>query len=385
MRKYLSAGSLILLVMMVLESCHGPQTNAGYAPQPANLPVITLSNRPFISYQEYSASLEGSKDIEIRPQVNGYLDKIYVDEGTHVKKGQPLFHVNDLPYREALNNAKAALAAAQANLASAEINVAKLAPLVQNNVVSPVQLKSAQAVYDAAAASVAQAKAQVGNAQINIGYSLITAPVDGYIGRIHFKTGSLVGVSMADPLTILSEVKDIRAYFSFSETDFLRFKNQYPGKTIAEKVKEMPPVELILADNSVYPEKGKVEVVSGQFASGTGSIPFRASFPNVNGGLRSGNTGKIRISTMVPSGLVIPQEATFDLQEKVFVFLLGDSNKVSSVPIDIAGRTGNYYLVNKGVKPGDKIVYAGVDRLRDGAVIIPQTMSLDSLVKARPL
>ncbi|MDP4130603.1 MAG: efflux RND transporter periplasmic adaptor subunit [Bacteroidota bacterium] len=385
MRKYLFAGTLILFVWLGLESCHSSEGNAGYMPATPALPVITVSDRPFTSYQEYSASLEGSKDIEIRPQVNGYLDKIYVDEGTQVKKGQPLFHVNDLPYREALNNAKAAQAAAQANLASAEINVTKLQPLVQNNVVSPVQLKSAQAVYDAAAASVAQAKAQVANAEINIGYSLITAPVDGYIGRIHFKTGSLVGVSTAEPLTILSEVRDIRAYFSFSETDFLRFKEQYPGKTIAEKVKEMPPVELILADNSVYPEKGKVEVVSGQFTSGAGSIPFRASFPNTNGGLRSGNTGKIRISTVVSSGMVVPQEATFDLQEKVFVFLLGDSNKVSSVPIDIAGRTGNYYLVSKGIKPGDRIVYAGVDRLRDGATIIPQTMSLDSLVKARPM
>jgi membrane fusion protein (multidrug efflux system) len=194
-----------------------------------------------------------------------------------------------------------------------------------------------------------------------------------------------VGETTPEPLTILSEIKDVRAYFSLSETDFLKFKNEYPGNTMAEKVSHMPPVELILADGSVYPEKGKVEIVSGQFSNGTGSIPFRAGFLNKNGMLRSGNTGKIRIRSVTPSGIVIPQESTFELQEKVFVFLLGDSNKISSVPVDIAGRSGNYYLVDRGVKAGDRIVYAGVDRLRDGAVIQPQSMSLDSLLKARPM
>jgi membrane fusion protein (multidrug efflux system) len=385
MSKYLFTGALIVLTFAGLQSCHSSEANTGYAMPTPSLPVITLADFPFTSYQEYSASLEGSKDVEIRPQVNGYLDKIFVDEGAQVKKGQPLFQINDRPYREALNNAKAALAAAKANQASAEINVNKLTPLVQNNVVSPVQLKSAQAVYDAAAASVAQAQAQVGNAEINIGYSLIRAPMDGFIGRIPFKTGSLVGVSTVEPLTIISEIKDVRAYFSLSETDFLKFKKEYSGKSIAEKVKQMPPVELILADNSVYPEKGKVEIVSGQFSNGTGSIPFRASFPNKNGALRSGNTGKVRIPSVVPSALVIPQEATFELQDKTFVFLLGDSNKVNSVAVDISGRSGNYYLVDKGVKAGDRIVYAGVDRLRDGVAIQPQPMSLDSLLKVRPM
>jgi membrane fusion protein (multidrug efflux system) len=385
MRKYLLTGAGIIFGVMVLESCHSSDGNSGYAPATVSLPVITLSNKPFTSYQEYSATLEGIKDVEIRPQVNGYIDEIFVDEGAQVRKGQPLFKINDRPYREMLNNAKASLAAAKANLASAEINVNKLTPLVQNNVISPVQLKSAQALYDASAASVAQAQAQVGNAEINIGYSTIRAPIDGYIGRIHFKTGSLVGLTTADPLTILSEIKDVRAYFSFSETDFLRFKQQYFGNTIDEKLKQMPPVELILADNSVYPEKGKVEAVSGQFNSGTGAIPFRASFPNANGSLRSGNTGRIRISTVIPSGIVVPQESTFELQDKVFVFVLGDSNKVSSASVDIAGRSGNYYLIDKGLKAGERIVYSGVDRLRDGAIVQPLPMSLDSLMKVRPM
>jgi membrane fusion protein (multidrug efflux system) len=386
MRKYLNTGILVLLVVVALQSCNNPAANTGYAMPPTpTLPVISVSDRPFTTYREYSASLEGSNDIEIRPQVSGYIEKIFVDEGAFVKKGQPIFKINDQPYLEALNNASASLAVAKANQASAKINVNKLEPLVQNQVISPIQLNTAKAAYDAATAYVAQAEAMVGNAKINIGYSLIKAPVNGYIGRIHIKIGSLAGLTTQDPLTNISEVKDVRAYFSVSETAFLRFKDEYPGKTIEEKIKNLPPVELILSDNTVYPEKGKVEMVSGQFAAGTGAIPFRASFPNPNGILRSGNTGRVRISIKQPDGLVIPQESTFELQDKVFVFVLGDSNKVTSTAVNILGRSGNYYLVENGVKKGDRIVYSGVDKLNDGAIINPVQMSLDSLLKVRPM
>jgi membrane fusion protein (multidrug efflux system) len=354
-------------------------------PPPQSLPVITVSSMPATTYQEYSASLEGSKDIEIRPQVDGYIEKIYVDEGAHVRKGQALFQINSRTYLTQLNNAKASLAAAKANLANAQINVSKLTPLVQNNVISDVQLKTAQAAYDAAAANVSQADAVVRSAQINLGYTMIKAPVDGYIGRIPFKTGSLVGTTTAEPLTVISEIKNVFAYFSLSENDFFQFKNQFPGNTMEEKIKQMPPVELILADGSVYPEKGKVEIVSGQFNNSMGSISFRAIFQNKDGLLRSGNTGRVRVPRSIASAVVIPQEATFELQDKILVFALGDSNKVTSKPITVAGRSGNYYLVQDGVKPGQKIVYTGLDRLQDGAVIQPQLISMDSLLKIKPL
>ncbi len=375
---------VIAFFLLIAAGCGSQQAGGYQMPPPPQLPVLTVENHPFASAAEYPATIEGSKDIEIRPQVNGYLDKIFVDEGAVVKKGQNLFQVNAQPYREALNNAKAQLASAKANAATASINVDKLTPLVKNNVISDIQLKTAQSALDAAQANVAQAQAAVANAEINIGYSLIKAPVDGYIGRIHVKTGSLVGLTTVDPLTTLSQVKDVRAYFSFTESDFLQLKNQFAGKTIAEKIKQMPPVELILADGSAYPEKGKVEVVSGQFATGTGGIPLRASFPNVDGSLRSGNTGRIRIPKSVVSGIVIPQDATFELQDKVFAFIVGDSNKVSSAPLQVSGKSGNYYLVAEGIKPGQKIVYSGLGRLRDGQVIVPMPMSMDSLLKSKP-
>jgi membrane fusion protein (multidrug efflux system) len=378
--------AFIIIATFILSGCKSSTNNGGYgAPPPQALPVITVTSMPATTYKEYSASLEGSKDIEIRPELDGYIERIYVDEGAHVRKGQQLFQINSRTYLSQLNNAKASLTAAKANLANAQINVSKLTPLVQNNVISDVQLKTAQAAYDAAAANVGQAEAVVRNAEINLGYTMIKAPVDGYIGRIPFKTGSRVGTATADPLTVISEIKNVYAYFSLSENDFFQFKNQFSGKTVEEKIKQMPPVDLILADESVYPEKGKVEVVSGQFNNTIGSISFRASFENKDGLLRSGNTGKIRIPRSITSALIVPQEATFELQDKVFVFAVGDSNKVTSKPLTVAGTSGNYYLVQGGINPGEKIVYTGLDRLRDGAIIQPQPMSMDSLLKARPM
>jgi membrane fusion protein (multidrug efflux system) len=195
----------------------------------------------------------------------------------------------------------------------------------------------------------------------------------------------LVGRGEAQPLTVLSDVNEVYAYFSMSEIDFLQFKERIPGNTLEEKIKNLPPVELTLADESFYSEKGKVETVEGQFDKTTGAISFRAVFPNNKGLLRSGNTGRVRIPTVHNEAVVIPQDATFELQDKVLVFVVGDSNKVVSRPIVVEGQTSNYYFVKNGLKTGEKIVYTGLSRLRDGAVIDPQPLSLDSLLKAKPL
>lgn len=371
---------------IIICGCNSSPDNEGMPAQSfQSLPVITISAMPATMLQEFSASLEGKMDIQIRAQVDGYIDKILIDEGAHVTRGQILFKINDHPYQQQLNNTKAGLSAARSNLATAQINVSRLAPLVQNNIISDVQLKTAQAAYDAALANVSQAEAMVNNAQINLGYTLIKAPAEGYVGRMPFKTGSLVGTSTVEPLTIVSDISEIYAYFSLSENDFIQFKNQFSGNTIEQKIKQMPPVELLLPNDSVYDKKGKVEIASGQFNNSMGAISFRASFPNTNGLLRSGNTGKIRIPRSVESALIVPQDATFELQDRTFVFVLGDSNKVISSPITITGKSGNYYLVEKGIKAKDKIVYSGLDRLKDGDKIEPQFMAMDSLLKVRPL
>ncbi|MBL7741632.1 MAG: efflux RND transporter periplasmic adaptor subunit [Chitinophagaceae bacterium] len=376
----------VVISAFVLYSCgSSPGNNGAYQMPPPTLPVLTVSAVPATTYQEFPASLEGSKDIEIRPQVDGYLDRIYVDEGARVKKGQALFHINDRPYVEQLNNAKAVLASAKASLANADINLARIKPLVQNNIVSDVQLQTAQSAYDAAAANVTQAEAMVQGAAIRVGYTTITAPVDGYIGRIPHKTGSLVGLSTAQALTVISEIQEVYAYFSMSENDFLQFKNRYAGTTVEEKIKQIPPVELLLADGSQYGQKGKVQLVAGQFDNSVGAISFRAVFPNPDRLLRSGNTGKIRVPQLLSNALVVPQEATFEIQDKVFVFAVGDSNKVASRPLTVSGKTTGYYFVEQGIQSGEKIVFAGAGNLQDGMVIVPQPISLDSLLKAKPL
>jgi len=357
---------------------------------PPSLPVITAVALPATTYQDLTASVQGKRDVEIRPQVDGYLMSIEVDEGAYVHKGQTLFLIDGRPFEEQLNNAKAALVAARASMENTQINVDKLKPLVENKVVSDVQLKSAQATYNNANAAVDQAQAAVQSARINLNYTTITAPSDGYVGTIPFKTGSLVTKGMADALTVVSETKDMRVYFSMSEPDFLQFKQKYAGNTVADKIKQIPPVQLVLADNSVYPQAGKVEIVEGQFDKTVGAIKFRASFPNAEGLLRSGSTGKVRIATSFKSVLVVPQDATFEMQGKVFVYTVADSNKIVTRPLNISGRTTNYYFVSDGVKLGDKLVLASMSTtmiggLRDGMVIEPKMISTDSLLKANPL
>ncbi len=373
-----------IVVSLLLYGCKSAPAATG-GDQPQELPVVAITTQDASVYREFNASIEGTKNIDVRPQVDGYLEKIYVEEGAHVSKGQLLFKIDDKPYQEQLRNANASLLAAKANMENARINFDKLTPLLEHNLVSNVQVQSAKAAYDAAKASVAQAEAVVSNARINLGYTNITAEVEGYIGRIPYKPGSLVGRSSPDPLTVLSEIQNMYAYFSLSENDFIKFKEQFDGNTIEEKIKHMPAVELVLADNTVYPSKGTVELAEGQFNRTMGTISFRAVFPNTNGLLRSGNTGRIRVAQKMSAALVVPQEATYEIQDKIFVFRVADSNKVISEPINVSGKAGNYYLVDKGIKSGDKIVLAGLDRLRDGAAIKPMEISTDSLLRANPL
>lgn len=377
-----------IIIISGLYACSGSSAapensaNAMAAPQ---LPVMAITTSSATRNNEYPASLEGKVNVEIRPQVEGYLEKIYVEEGEYVKAGQPLFKINDRVYSEELKSAKSTLAAATANIDKAQVEIDRLTPLVEGNVISDVQLKTAKASYAAALAAADQAKAQVGNAQINIGYTFIKAPVNGYVGRFPYKTGSLVGKGEPQPLTLLSDVSEIYAYFSLSEPDFIAFKKQFAGNTIEEKIKKVPYTELILADNSIYEQKGKLGIIDGQFDKTTGTIAFRASFPNAGRILRTGNTGKVRIPQVLAEAAIVPQEATFEIQDKVFVFVVGDSNKVTSKPITVSGKTAAYYFVSDGISAGEKIVLSGTGNIRDGMVINPQLVSADSILKVKPL
>lgn len=363
--------NLILGVAVLLYGCAQKQ-EAPTTPPPPTLPVVEITSGQATTYQEYPASIEGKVNVEIRPQVDGYLDKVFVDEGAYVKAGQPLFKINDNPYREQLNNAKANLSAAQASIINSQLEIDKLTPLVANKVISDFQLKAAKAANAVAIANAEQAKAVVGSAQINVGYTTIKAPVSGFIGRLPKKNGSLVSRADVEPLTQLSDVQEVHVYFSLGEGDFIKFKAQYNGATLNDKLKNLEPISLLLADQTVYPKQGKVDMIDGQFDKNTGAITLRATFANAQGLLRSGNTGKVRLSLQHESAVLVPQSATLELQDKVFVYAVGEGNKVKKLPITIIGKSGNNYLIKDGVKAGDRIVSAGLDVLQEGTVITPE-------------
>jgi membrane fusion protein (multidrug efflux system) len=362
--------SSLLAGSVLLAGCAEQQAPQQALAPPA-LPVEAVHTGTETTYQDYPASIEGVVNVEIRPQVAGVLERILVDEGAAVRKGQPLFKINDAPFRELLNNALAAQQAAAGSVVSAQVEVDRFAPLVQNKVVSEVQLQTAQAALTVAKANLQRAKAAVSSARINMGYTTISAPVSGYLGRLQTKQGSLVGPTDAQALTQLSDVHEVHTYFSLGEDDFITFRKQYAGQTLQDKLTHLPPVALVLADQSTYPTRGKVDMVDGQFDKTTGAVTLRATFPNANGLLRSGNTGTIRLALAHPDVLLVPTAATVELQDRVFVYAVGDSNRVSRQAITIQGKSGANYLVTEGVKDGDRIVLQGIDHLQEGQIIQP--------------
>jgi len=363
--------TLLSLIAVFLISC-ADKNAAPAAPPVPKLPVAAITTENTTTDAEYPASIQGTVDVEIRPQVSGNLDRVLVDEGAYVSKGQTLFKINERPFREQLNNALANLHAAEAALINAQLEVDKLTPLVQNKVVSDYQLKTAKATKKIAAANIEQAKALVASARINLGYTNVTAPVSGYIGRLPKKQGSLVLATDVEALTTLSDIHEVYAYFSLSETDFINFKSQYAGSSIGAKIKNLPPVSLILADNNAYSQTGKIDMVDGQFDKTTGAITLRATFPNANGTLRSGNTGRIRLELEHDDAILVPQSATIEMQDKVFVFTVNKENKVTKVPITVVGKSRTNYLIKDGVKSGDQIVLSGIDKLQEGQLIQPE-------------
>ncbi|WP_231490870.1 efflux RND transporter periplasmic adaptor subunit [Pedobacter sp. Leaf170] len=366
---------VLSLFSIVLISCKSSPDQTAAAPPPPVLPVSQIHESTETTFIEYPAAIQGAVDIDVRPQVSGYLQKVLVNEGAYVSAGQTLFKINENPYREALNNAKASLHAAEAAILNAQLEVDKLTPLVQNKVVSEFQLKTAKTAYKIAQANAEQARASVASAQINLGYTNVKATVSGYIGRIPKKQGSLVAPTDQEALTQLSDIHEVHVYFSLAENDFNSFNANYPGKSPADRIKHLPAVELLLSDNTTYPIKGKIDMIDGQFDKNTGAITLRASFPNASGTLRSGNTGKLRLGLKHDDAILIPQSATVEMQDKVFVFALNKGNKVSKMPITVIGKSGNNYLVKDGVKSGDQIVLSGLDRLQEGQVITPEQAS----------
>ncbi|HFK5586327.1 TPA: efflux RND transporter periplasmic adaptor subunit [Elizabethkingia anophelis] len=361
--------SLILAVAaaMFLSSCgqSSPGSAAGELPAPET-DFVTLIQGTGDIQKEYPGNIEGIVNVDVKPQVTGYLQAVLVKEGQYVQKGQPLFRIMPDVYNEQVKNSDAGLKSALATQATARLEVEKLRPLVDGKVVSDMQLKTAQANYNAATAQVEQAKAALESSKINANFTLIKAPVSGYIGRIPNRTGTLVSPADTAALTTLSDISTVQVYFSISEANYLTYSKEgiFSG--------DSGNIQLILADGSVYNQKGRVEAGSGNIDKITGSITMKAIFPNPDKLLRSGGAGKIVIGRTVDNIVQLPITSVKDIQDKFFVFKLADSSKVAMVPIQIDGKTKDTYYIKSGVKAGDKIAINRIDMLQDGMKVQPK-------------
>lgn len=375
----------VLFLGAILASCGGAKDDkakaaAAAAAQPQAYPIFAVATQSTTLDSDYPATIEGIQDIDIRPKVDGFVEKIYVDEGAVVKKGQLLFKINAPQYEQQVRTANASISNAEANVNAAQLQVNKTKPLVDKEIISKYELEAAQLTLQSRKAALAQAKAELVNAQVNLGYTNITSPVDGVVGSIPFKTGSLVSPTNAQPLTTVSNISKVYAYFSLNEKQLLDFANTYKGKTLAAQMQNIPAVSLILADGTTYAQNGKIESINGQINTSTGSASLRATFPNPTAILKSGASAAVRIPQHINDVILIPQKSTMDLQGKKFVYLLGDSAKVVSTEIEIMENTkGKFYVVTKGLKTGDKIVLEGFQSLKNATMIKPQTLNADSI------
>ena len=341
--------------------------------------VFRLQSRPTTTYSDFPATLQGENIVEIRPMVDGYLESIYVQEGATVKKGQLLFSIKNPLYDQAVITANAAIKIAIADVNTARMNVEKVRPLVEKDIVSRYELESANFSLQSKEAALAQAKATLANANTNLGYTTLSSPQNGIIGSIPYKIGALVSSTSASPLTTLANTGNVFAYFSWNEKQLLSFMSSIPGSTIQEKLNHMPPVTLLLADGTEYQEKGKLETASGLISTQTGTASFKAIFPNPKGIIHSGASGVVRLNQTLDTALLVPQSASYEMQDKRFVYTLTADNRVMSRSIvSKPTNDGQFLIVTSGLKNGDKIVLNGTN-LKDSTFIIPKFVKTDSI------
>ena len=364
LRKFYPLTTAVLLFFYVA-SCQEAATKDEGLP----LPVITLKEEQAAKSFQYLGSIEGVENVGIRPQVDGILEEIYVDEGDYVEKGQPLFKINSQPYEEDLKNALANVKVEKAKLRKAKTEIDRIQPLIDNEVISEVRMETAQADLEVAQSSLDRAEAEAANMRINLEFTTIQAPVSGFIGRIPKSIGNLVKKTEEEPLTVLSNVEDVYVYFSMSESDYLYYERMKDDSTSKKMNTE---VKLVLADGSEYEKVGKIDANSGQIDKSTGSINLRAKFENPDTLLRSGSTGKIIMEQIYPNAILIPQGATTSIQDKKFVFKMQEDSTVVRKEIQIEGRTGKEYIVSsESLAADDRIVVSGLDKLTNGVKVKP--------------
>lgn len=324
--------------------------------------TVKLENRTLM--QGYSARLDGQQVVEVRPQVSGLITRICIDEGQKVRKGQVLFVIDQVPYQAALAEATANVKSAEANLATAKLNLESTEVLREKNVVQDYDLNAARNELAVAEAALAQAQAQEMSARNNLSYTEVKSPVDGVASMIAYRVGALVSSSISEPLVTLSDDSNVYAYFSLNESQITSLTEQYGS--LDEFMKRMEDVELQMAGGRMYGKKGHISAVSGIVTTGTGTVILRADFPNDRGLLRSGGSATVMVPTTLAQAVVIPQSATYELQNKTFVYKVVNG-KAQSAPVTLYRlNNGTEYVVEEGLQPGDVIIAEGAGLVKEG-------------------
>lgn len=368
-------------IPLCLSSCGEDGSKQAQA-LPMSYPVMTVDTATVTVYVDFATELESDIVVEIRPRVSGYIDNISVNEGSLVKKHQELFLINQDALRADLKSATASVNMAEASVGNAELEVRKLTPLVEKNIISHFELENANSNLKAAKAQLEYAESQQENAEINMDFSRILSPVDGVVGRINVRKGSLVGSSDMSPLTTVSGDGDMSAYFSVDERSLQNITREMHGLTLDEKVENLPRLQLIMADGSIYGHSGRPEIASGLVDVTTGSIQLKAMFPNPKGELRTGSSGVVRIPSTITEVVLVPQKVTFELQDRRMVYIIDADGVIQSRTITTSGESGPFFVVSDGLKFGDKIIYEGVSKVRENQTITPEILNTDSLYNA---
>lgn len=340
-----------------------PQASNEYAVRDVTTSVCNLST-------SYPATIKGIQDIEIRPKVGGFITKVHVDEGDFVHKGQVLFSIDRVQYEAAVKSAEAAVRVAKTTVSTQELTVKNKKMLHSQGIISDYDMEMAENELASAQAQLASANAQLVDAKNNLSFCSVTSPSDGVVGTIPYRVGSLVSSTTAEPLTTVSNISEMYVYFSMTEKQLLEYTKGTDG--VQGALAAIPPVNLRLVDGSLYDQTGKVTNVSGVIDIATGSVSMRATFDNPQKILRSGGTGSIVIPVRDSSAIQVPQKATYEIQDKRFVYVVGKDNKVKNTEITVLSQNdGTNYVVTSGLKVGDRIVVEGINTLNDGMAIKP--------------
>ena len=380
---------VILLTSMVFQSCFNSQgkndggwgDNSGWNQTP-EYPVMKIVESNYHGYKTYPTNIKGIRYIEVRSKVSGYIDKIFVDEGQMVKKGQLLFQLETDVLSKDAEAAKSNVESAVANVRAAELEVQKLTPLVEQKIISEVQMITAKEKLNVANAQLAQAQSTYESIKANIKYTKIVSPVDGIVGQLNFRKGSLVGPSSPDALTSIADNHVVQAYFSLTESELLRLTKNLEGNSLFERLQQLPKMKLILSDDSIYEEEGAIDATTGTINPETGAIQLRASFNNPRGLIGNGSSGKILFPKEYQNSLAVPALSTFEKQGQRFVYVIDDKNTLQMRRIDVQDKIDKVFLVGSGLKSGETILAKGVNKVNPGSVINPKMVSMESITNS---